>query len=425
MSGPAILGGAPINPQGPPSWPIPDDAVNAAAAAALADGSWGRYFGPHGDRLREALATCHGTQHVRLCSSGTAAVEFALRGLGVGPRDEVVLAAYDFEANFKNVLALGATPVLADTRADDAQLDVELLTNCDPVRIKAVLVSHLHGGTIDMPRLRGVADRHGWGLVEDVCQCPGAWILGRRAGMWGDVAVMSFGGSKLLTAGRGGAILTNRDDVMQRIRLHVERGNDLSPLSEIQSALLLPQLEKLDERNRLRHANATRLAARLAGVSGLVPFRSLYSDLRLDRGADAALLADVRPLISDLPPPSPHLPAYYKFAAWYERDAFQQLPREVFCAAMRAEGFAFWPGFPGLHRTHSSRRYRTLGPLENATRASEQLVVLHHPILLGSDEDMDLVAQAVRKVRSYAAEIRDAAPPSAYDAFGTSHVAAR
>jgi perosamine synthetase len=405
---PAFLGGRAAFPQGPPAWPVPDDAVRDVAITALADGSWGRYLGPHGDRLREALAELHGAVHVRLCSSGTAAVEFALRGLGVGPGDEVVLAAYDFEANFKNVLAIGATPVLADIRGDDAQLDVEQLNDATSKQTKAVLVSHLHGGIVDMPRLRELANRRGWGILEDICQSPGAWIDGRRAGMWGDVAVMSFGGSKLLTAGRGGAIITNRDDVMQRIRLHTERGNDLSPLSEIQCALLLPQVEKLDERNRIRHANATRLAERLAEVAGLVP---LGCDLRPSRGADAAPLAD--------------LPAYYKFAAWYNRDAFEQLPREVFCAALRAEGIAFWPGFAGLHRTHASRRFRTIGKLTNADRAAEQLVVLHHPILLGRESDIDLVAKAVRKALTHAADIRDAAPASAYDAFGTSYVAAQ
>ncbi len=151
---PAILGGGAVFPHGPPSWPVPDDAVRDVAVAALSDGSWGRYLGPHGDRLREALAELHGARNVRLCSSGTAAVEFALRGLGVGPGDEVVLAAYDFEANFKNVLAIGATPVLADVRGDDAQLDVEPLNDIASKQIKAVLVSHLHGGIVDMPRLR-------------------------------------------------------------------------------------------------------------------------------------------------------------------------------------------------------------------------------------------------------------------------------
>jgi dTDP-4-amino-4,6-dideoxygalactose transaminase len=347
-------------------------------------------------------------------------VELALRGLGVGPGDEIVLAAYDFEANIKDIFALGATPVLAEIRADDAQLDVERLEDLDSDKVKAVLVSHLHGGIVNMPRLREIADRRGWGIVEDVCQSPGACIAGRRAGMWGDVAVMSFGGSKLLTAGRGGAVVSNRDDVMQRIRLHVERGNDLSPLSELQSALLLPQLAQLDERNRVRHANATHLAKRLREEAGLKPLRSLpsdlsppFSDLRDSRGADAAPLA------------WQDRPAYYKFAAWYDGAAFAQLPREVFCAALRAEGFAFWPGFPALHHTHSSRRFRTFHELTNADRAGEQLVVLHHPILLGSAADMDLAAEAVGKVRRHAAIIRDAAPASAYDAFGTSPIATR
>jgi dTDP-4-amino-4,6-dideoxygalactose transaminase len=374
---------------------LADPDVNAVFTAAIADGSWGRYLGPHGDRLRKAIADFHRVRHVRLCSSGTAAVELALRGLGVGPGDEVVLAAYDFEANLKNVLALGAIPVLAEIRPDDAQLDVERLASYESPKIKAVVASHLHGGIVNMPAMRQLANRRGWSILEDVCQSPGAWVDGKRAGTWGDVGVMSFGGSKLLTAGRGGAIFSDRDGVMQRIRLHVERGNDLSPLSEIQAALVLPQLDKLDERNRLRHHNANRLAEQLASHPGLTPLRSLTSDLG---------------------PRTSHLPVYYKFAAWYDAAAFDGLPREVFAAALRAEGFAFWPGFRALHRTHAARRFRTFDTLLNADRADEQLVVLHHPVLLGSDAEIDLVGDAVAKVQRFATEIRDSAPPSAYDA---------
>ncbi|MDQ3329580.1 MAG: DegT/DnrJ/EryC1/StrS family aminotransferase [Planctomycetota bacterium] len=369
--------------------------MNAAAAAAVADGSWGRYFGPHGDRLREALATFHGVGNVRLCSSGTAAVELALRGLGVGAGDEVMLAAYDFEANIKNVLALGAMPILAEIRPDDAQLDVSRLADIESPRIKAVLVSHLHGGIVNMPALRELADRRGWGILEDVCQSPGAWVYGKRAGTWGDVGVMSFGGSKLLTAGRGGAIFSARDDVMQRIRLHVERGNDLSPLSEIQSALLLPQLSKLDERNSVRAKNALRLAERLGSVAGLTPFPHPKLDI-----------------------PRPTQPVHYKLAAWYDRDAFEGLRRETFAVAMRAEGISFWPGFRGLHRTHSNRRFRSFGPLSNADRADEQLLVLHHPVLLGSESEIELIAEAAATIRRFAAAIRDAVPPTAYDELG-------
>src|SRR5436309_2713936 len=92
----AVDGGPPVIPGGPPSWPRPDEAVHSALEAAYADGSWGRYHGPHCERLRELLAAMHRVSHVWLCSSGTIGVELALRGLKVGAGDEVILAAYDF-----------------------------------------------------------------------------------------------------------------------------------------------------------------------------------------------------------------------------------------------------------------------------------------------------------------------------------------
>src|SRR5437868_5651821 len=108
----ALNGGTPAMSSGPPSWPPRDEAILAALQAAYADGSWGRYHGPHCERLRELLAEMHGTPHVWLCSSGTIAVELALRGLKVSADDEVILAAYDFPGNFRAIEAVGALPVL-------------------------------------------------------------------------------------------------------------------------------------------------------------------------------------------------------------------------------------------------------------------------------------------------------------------------
>ncbi len=118
----------------------------------------------------------HGVPYVWLCSSGTAAVELALRGLGVGPGDEVILAAYDFKANFTDVLALGALPVLVDLRPDDWQLDVEQVESALGPRTRAVIASHLHGGSVSMHRLREILAGREIGIVEDVCQCPGAHL---------------------------------------------------------------------------------------------------------------------------------------------------------------------------------------------------------------------------------------------------------
>src|SRR5689334_16284073 len=107
---PAILGGTPVRPGGPPDWPFADPEVDARIQQMLADRSWGKYHGPQTAELIDLLAADHGCSSVILCASGTAAVELALRGLGVGPGDEVLLAAYDFKGNFQDVLAVGAIP---------------------------------------------------------------------------------------------------------------------------------------------------------------------------------------------------------------------------------------------------------------------------------------------------------------------------
>ena len=382
---PAILGGVPTIPAGPPPWPPDDDAVAAALHAVIADRSWGRYHGPHCGQLRAALAALHGVPHIHLCASGTAAVELALRGLGVGAGDEVLLAAYDFKANFADVLATGATPVLVDVRSDDAQLDVARLEAAASPATAAVLVSHLHGGAVHMPRLRALADAHGWAVLEDACQTPGSTIHDRPAGTWGDVGVLSFGGSKLLSAGRGGAVLTARDDVQQRITRYTQRGNDLSPLSEVQAAILLPQVETLAHNNARRTAGGTQLIALLADEPALQP------------------LACVRTQAN-------HQPGLYKLGFWYNSAACAGLSRELFAAAMRAEGVALSPGFAALHRTHARRRFRSIGELPHADAAADRLLVLHHPVLLEEPPVIAQVAMAVARVRSFAAPIAERLP---------------
>src|SRR5688500_15444920 len=88
---PALLGGKPVRPEGPPSWPFADADVAAAIAAAVADGSWGQYLGEHVPRLEALLAEMHGVAHAVTCATGTIAVEIGLRALGAGPGDEVIL----------------------------------------------------------------------------------------------------------------------------------------------------------------------------------------------------------------------------------------------------------------------------------------------------------------------------------------------
>src|SRR5207244_5610224 len=117
------------------------------------------------------------------------------------------------------------------------------------------------------------ADRSGLAILEDACQVPGATVAGKPAGSWGDCGVISFGGSKLLTAGRGGAIVTNREDVLQRIKVYCERGNDAFPLSELQAAVLVPQIPQLAAANEQRRRSVELLLAQCGSLPGLVPLQ--------------------------------------------------------------------------------------------------------------------------------------------------------
>lgn len=367
---PAILGGEPAFPDGPPRWPRPDPAVAAALATAAADGSWGRYHGDHVPALEAALATFHGVPHALACASGTLAVEVALRAFKVGPGDEVVLAGYEYESNFLTVHALGAKPVLAGVAASNWNLDPAALDAAASPLTKAVICSHLHGGLVPMRAVTEWAAARRVGVVEDAAQAPGATVDGKPAGAWGDVGTLSFGGSKLLTAGRGGAVLVRNRAVFQRAKVWLHRGVQAwAPLSELHAAVLRPQLAALPAATALRAERVRLLVRELARVPGLVPFEN--------RGGG--------------------VPAYYKVGFRYDPGAFG-LTREVFVSALRAEGVTFDVGFTSLHAGRSPSRFQAGGDLREATAAGLGCVVLHHPVLSGSDDDVRRVAAAVRKV---------------------------
>lgn len=367
---PALLGGAPVRPEGPPVWPLPDPDVRDAIASAVASGAWGQYHGEHVGALESELAVFHQVAHAMTCASGTLAVEAALRALRVGDGDEVVMAAYDYESNFLTVHALGAKPVMIDIHNDNWQLDPANLEAAITPRTRAIICSHLHGGLVPMRAVMEVARRRNVGVVEDAAQAPGATVEGKPAGTWGDIGVLSFGGSKLLSAGRGGALLFRDAQLHQRAKLWLHRGlQQWGPLSELQAAALRPQLRKLPEATKARAENV-RILTELLSVPGLNPF--------INSAADS-------------------VPAYYKLGFRYEPRLFG-LPRELFVKAMRAEGIAFDVGFSALHVGRSPSRFQAVGELTQATAANEQCVMLHHPVLSLSHADVQQVAEAVAKV---------------------------
>ena len=378
---PAILGGHPLRPEGPPAWPPAWEEVGLAIKQSLDEGGWGQYHGPNCRLLTERLSSYHDVEFVELCCSGTFAIELALRALQIGPGDEVILAGYDFIGNFNDVVAVGARPVLIDLDPNSWNLNPELIGEAISPSARAIIVSHLHGGVVPMKRVVEIAREHGLRIIEDACQMPGALIEGRKAGTWGDVGVISFGGSKLLSAGRGGALLTSSPEIRQRAQVYCNRGNHAYPLSELQATVLLPQLERLDHRNRERSAGVSKLA------EGLKP----YPGLRLLDNRETSAF-----------------PGYYKLGFQYDSGGFHGLPREMFVRAARAEGIEFNVGFRAFHLCRSSRRFRKAGALSFATIADANMLALHHPALLGGDEAIDQVMRCVDRIRAWADSIKKA-----------------
>ncbi len=360
-------------PDGPPAWPEASDAVVASINHALASGQWGLYEGELLQQTHAALQEMWGLENSLLCSSGTVAVELAIRAAGVKADDEVVLAAYDFPGNFRAIEAIGARPVLVDVLPDRWTMDAQQLKAAFSPRTRAVLVSHLHGETADIEAIVAIAKDAEVPVVEDVCQSPGAMLNGRMLGTFGNVASLSFGGSKLLSAGRGGAVLCNDESMLQRARIFAHRGNDAFPFSQIQAALLLPQLDQLEELNQRRLSAVQKVTAALTESKWL---QSLEEQGLSERG----------------------MPAFYKVPIRIREEA--PFDRASYLAVVEQEGIMLAEGFRGFAK-RSARRCRSVGDLKHSRSAAAQTMLLHHPILLSGDSDIDRLIETLGRVERY------------------------
>lgn len=340
-----------------PLWPPRDRAIEQSLQDAWASGQWGNYHSDLADQLTDSLAELMHIDEVRLCCSGTMAVELALRGVGIQSGDEVVLAAYDYPGNLRCIELLGATPVLVDVEAGGVTMSLSSLQQVDRPAVKAVLISHLYGQLADVQAIRKVCDERGWMLVEDACQVPGAGWSGsnrvRSVGAMSHVSTLSFGGSKPLTAGSGGAVMTNDDHVAARIRSYAERPSDTFGLSPLQCAVLIPQLLSLGAMNERRLRNVHQLAELDWESIGI---RLIQQDIGDNR------------------------PSYYKLAlAVRNSDRRADLRHQL-----AAIGITTGEGFRSAHRM-SERRVGKPVSLENASHLTDELVLIDHRFLLAED----------------------------------------
>ncbi|HEV2277813.1 MAG TPA: DegT/DnrJ/EryC1/StrS family aminotransferase [Acidobacteriaceae bacterium] len=234
-------------------------------------------LGPKLEEFERSVAEYVGSAHAVGVSSGTAGLHLALIALGIGPGDEVIVPSFTFVAVANAVRYVGATPVFADIDGESLNLDPAHVEAAITPRTRALIAVHTFGRPADMAALGAIARRHGLKVIEDACEALGAEIDGQRVGTFGDAAVFAFYPNKQITTGEGGMVVTQDADVSRQVRAlrnqgrygeawleHAELGYNYR-LSEMQAALGVAQMRRVDEILACREAVARRYCALLAG----------------------------------------------------------------------------------------------------------------------------------------------------------------
>jgi dTDP-4-amino-4,6-dideoxygalactose transaminase len=321
---------------------------------------------------REFAKLC-GTRFAVGVASGLDALVLSLRGLGIGPGDEVITAPNSFVASGSAIALAGARPVFADV-TDDYSLEPQAVERAITQRTRAIVPVHLTGRPARMPELGEIAQRHGLLVIEDAAQAVGARLGGRSVGSFGDAGAFSLHPLKTLGAcGDGGVVTTDSQELYRRLKLlrnHGLRSRDdcaqwapNSRLDTLQAAILLVKLDYLEEWTEIRRANARRYIEGLADLSEIVVPRE-----RPDERA-----------------------VYHTFVVLAER-------REELREHLTERGIGTQVHYPTpIHLLMAARElgYRR-GDFPVAERQSEQILSLpvHHALQAA---DIDYVCEAIRE----------------------------
>lgn len=408
---PALLGGAKVRAEAFPAWPIFDQREEQALLAVLRSGRWYRGSGSHVKNFEAAYSTLTGAKQCLATANGTSALLISLNVLDVQAGDEVLIPPYTFTATVNVVLRQHALPVFVDTDPRTFQMDATKVEPLITGNTRVLMPVHLGGNVCDLDALLAIARRRKIPLIEDACQAHLAEWKGRKVGTYGDTGCFSFQASKNLNSGEGGAILFNDEDLRERAYAFHNNGSGLRAiganfayassganlrLTEFQAAILLAQMTRLDQQIRTRTENAKYLTALLKESPGLEP-AAMYPGCTNN--------------------------AYHLFMARYDPQAFAGLPRDKFLKALSAEGIPCSGGYsplntqPFIRNTIYSRGYKRcfsekrLQQWEEQNRcpANDKLcteaVWFTQNMLIGPRSDMDQIAEAVRKIRTHAADL--------------------
>ena len=359
------------------------DSAEREAAINVIESKW-LTMGGVTQQFEAAFAQMVGARHAIAVSSATAGLHLAVRAIGSGPGDEILLPSLTFVATSNAVLYQGAQPVFCDiTGEQDFSLSPDAIEAAITPETKAIIVMHYGGYLCEMPAILEIAARNNLAVIEDAAHAPGTSLEGKFAGVWGDIGVFSFFSNKNLAIGEGGMITTQDDDLAEKLRLM--RSHGMTSLSwdrhkghahsydvvdlgynyridEIRSAIGLAQLAKLEANNQRRREIVALYQAQLGEIDGLsIPYRD-------HPGISAAHLF---PIVLD-----------------------NSIDRAVFIDSMKEKGVQTSIHYPPIH-TFSYYR-QTFGdlelPLTEAIGAREVTLPLFPTM---TDEQIGWVVQAV------------------------------
>ncbi len=222
------------------------------------DSGWVGSDGPFIKRFEDGLSVEFNRDYVSLVSNGSAALEIAVKALGISEGDEVIMPSHTIISCSAAVTKLGAIPVLIDSEKESWNMDVELIEDKINANTKAILAVHTYGFPVKMDKVLFLAKKYNLFVIEDAAEMIGQHYDSQKCGSMGDISIMSFYPNKHITSGEGGAILTNSEELIDKCNyyknlcfknprfVHEELGWNYR-ISNMQAAVGLAQLEKLNE----------------------------------------------------------------------------------------------------------------------------------------------------------------------------------
>ncbi len=395
MSKLALFGGDPIRTDLFPEWPRPTSELGDSVLKTLQNENWG--VGSDAiSRFEDAFAAFHDAKYCISTSSGTTALWVALKAAGVKAGDEVIIPAYTFIATASAVLLANAIPVFVDIDEKTLNMDPVLIDAAITEKTKAIMPVHIAGNPADLDKICDAGKKHGIAIVEDAAQAHGAEWNGKKVGAIGKGGIFSFQTSKNMSAGEGGAIITNDDDFKEACfsyhncgRVsggewyeHQHLGGNFR-LNALAASMLMPQLDSIGADMDLRDANKQKLDDALAEIDGIELIRSYEQTTRS---------------------------AHHLYIVKYKKEAFNGIHRDVFFKAMQAEGVYTYAGYSPLYREKlfvtdpdeypwlKDHDYASLSLPVTERICDEESVWLQQRHLLGNDEDSQDIIDAFKKV---------------------------